>query len=149
MTTRAPRGREQDGVEPDDVWPAVRAVWVAGLTPLVMLYARARAGQARDAGDGSRDGDGGLAAPGVIVQRMLGGARTTVYTRPPGRPTADEVWLEGASGRIGPGTVPVGEYKVKARFRGEAAISAGRVSVSEGQAVALACSADFQLCKVR
>lgn len=91
-------GRSIAGVAPDDVWAAVRAVWVASLTPLVMLYARARAGQAHTAGDAAGDADAGLAAPGVVVQRLLGGARTTVYTRPPGRPTADEVWLDVGDG---------------------------------------------------
>ncbi len=62
---------------------------------------------------------------------------------------ADEVWLEGPTGRVGLGAVPAGDYKIKARFRGEAAISAGRVTVRAGQAVTLSCSADFQLCKAK
>lgn len=60
---------------------------------------------------------------------------------------ADEVWLEGESGRVELGRVPAGTYKVKARFRGEAAISAGVLTVRDGRTVSLSCSADFQLCK--
>ena len=67
-------------VAPDAVWPAIRAVWAAALTPLVVAYARAMGGAA-------------IAAPAVIVQRQADGAPATIYTRPPGRPGADEVWI--------------------------------------------------------
>lgn len=80
-------GRSIGPLAPDDVWPAVRAVWAASLTPLVARYARA-------AGEGAR----ALAAPGVVVQRWLPGARLVVYTRPPGRPDADEAWLGAGEG---------------------------------------------------
>ncbi len=65
------------GVAPAEVWPAIRAVWAASLTPLVIAYARGAAAQ----------------PAGVIVQRARAGARVVVYTRPPGRPHADELWL--------------------------------------------------------
>jgi len=69
-------------VTPDDVWPAIRAVWASALTPLAAAYARRR----------------GHAPPqiGVILQRYLPGERVTIYTRPPGAPTADELWEQRA-----------------------------------------------------
>ncbi len=78
-------GRSIAGVEPADVWAAVRCVWVASVTPLVALYARSNR-------------DETVAAPGVVVQRQVAGTRMTVFTRPPGRPRADEVWLDAGDG---------------------------------------------------
>lgn len=70
-------GRSELGIAADAVWSAIRAVWSSALTPLVVAYAR---GPARP--------------PAVIVQRLAPGARLTIYTRPPGRPDADELWLD-------------------------------------------------------
>ena len=67
-----------------DVWPAIRAVWASALTPLAASYARRR-----DA----------TIAIGVIVQRFVAGERLVVYTRPPGAPDGDELWIQRA-GRI-------------------------------------------------
>ncbi len=88
-------GRSELGVAPDDVWPAIRAVWAAALTPLVVAYAR---GDARP--------------PAVIVQRRAPGQRIVIYTRPPGRPTADELWLDDGSGPLvrGPRAQPAGSW---------------------------------------
>ncbi|HTR56081.1 MAG TPA: PEP/pyruvate-binding domain-containing protein [Kofleriaceae bacterium] len=62
-----------------DVWAAIRAVWTSALTPLAATYARRR---------------GASIAIGVIVQRFVEGARVTVYTRPPGQPTRDELLVQ-------------------------------------------------------
>jgi pyruvate,water dikinase len=70
-------GRSLLDVATGEVWPAIRAVWASALTPLVVAYAR---GPARP--------------PAVIVQRMAPGRRVAVYTRAPGRPAADELWLD-------------------------------------------------------
>jgi pyruvate,water dikinase len=70
------------GVAPRDVWVAIRAVWASACTPLVAHYAR-RTPTTR-------------IEIGVVVQRAVDGAATTVYTRPPGRPDAGEVWIETA-----------------------------------------------------
>lgn len=78
-------GRSIARVPPDEVWRAIRAVWAASMTPLVAVYARAAGGSGL-----------ALAPPGVIVQRWIAGASCTVYTRPPGRPDADEVWIDRA-----------------------------------------------------
>ena len=76
------------GVDPDDVWAAIRAVWASACTPLVVRYARG--------------GGADQIAVGVIVQREAAGERVTVYTRPPGAPTGDAVWIEraGATTRV-------------------------------------------------
>ncbi len=76
-------GRSEIGVAAADVWPAIRAVWASALTPLVVAYAR---GDARP--------------PAVIVQRVAPGVRVVVYTRPPGRPDVDEVWLDDGAGPL-------------------------------------------------
>ena len=66
-------------VSPDDVVEMVRAVWASALTPLAAHYARRH---------------GGHVAIGVVVQRFVEGAVTTVYTRPPGKPTADTALVQ-------------------------------------------------------
>jgi len=66
-------------VAPGDVWPAIRAVWTSALAPLAASYARRRGAQITIA---------------VIVQRFVPGERATVYTRPIGEPTGDELWLQ-------------------------------------------------------
>lgn len=71
-------------VDPGDVWPAIRAVWASACTPLVAHYARRR-GVAR-------------IEIGVVVQRFVAGERIVVYTRPPGVPDGDTVWIERAIG---------------------------------------------------
>ncbi|HVV86519.1 MAG TPA: PEP/pyruvate-binding domain-containing protein, partial [Kofleriaceae bacterium] len=70
-------GRTELDVATDDVWTAIRMVWAAALTPLVAAYAR-----------------GDTRPPAVIVQRFVRGPRSVVYTRPPGRPAADELWFD-------------------------------------------------------
>ena len=72
------------GVAPDEVWRAIRVVWAGSVAPLVAIYARG--GQLDD-----------VTSPGVIVQREIAGERLTVYTRAPGRPGDDEVWLAAAA----------------------------------------------------
>jgi pyruvate,water dikinase len=66
-------------VAPAEVWDAIRAVWASAVTPLAAAYARRR---------------GGHLALGVIVQRFVRGDGVTIYTRPPGEPAGDEVWLQ-------------------------------------------------------
>jgi pyruvate,water dikinase len=63
-----------------DVWAAIRVVWASACTPLVAQYARVRGVERLEVG--------------VVIQRHVPGARLTVYTRPPGRPGAAEVWIE-------------------------------------------------------
>lgn len=77
-------------VEAAAVWPAVRAVWSASLLPLVAAYAQARGAA--------------VTAPAVIVQTHVAGFRATIYTRPPGQPTADLAWI--ACGPGAPARVP-------------------------------------------
>lgn len=67
-------------VQPADVLPAVRAVWSSALTPLAVRYARLR--------------DGAAIAIAVILQRYIAGERVTIYTRPPGAPARDELWIQ-------------------------------------------------------
>jgi phosphohistidine swiveling domain-containing protein len=101
----------QTMVAPADVWRAIRAVWASACTPLVADYAR-RQRVAR-------------IAVGVIVQRHVDGARLTVYTRAPGRPAADEVWLEpegGATARTTRGDAV--DRRVALALAAEAAIDA-------------------------
>ena len=66
-------------VRPEEVWPAIRAVWASALAPLAVGYARSR---------------GEVPAIAVILQRHVPGELVTVYTRPPGAPDADEVWVQ-------------------------------------------------------
>jgi pyruvate,water dikinase len=92
------------GVPADQVWAAIRAVWTSALTPLAASYARQR---------GSHDGP----AIAVIVQRFVPGERATVYTRPPGAPRADELWIQRGDqldrrARGAPG--PIGELALRA-----------------------------------
>ncbi len=65
--------------DPDDVWAAVRAVWLAALAPLAVAYARRRAGEIH---------------VGVIVQAIAPGELVTIYTRPPGSPASDDVLVQ-------------------------------------------------------
>ena len=78
-------------VRPDAVVPALRAVWTSALAPLAVRYARRRAG---GGGDGDGDGDGDPIAIAVILQRHVAGELVTIYTRPPGAPERDEVWIQ-------------------------------------------------------
>ncbi len=66
-------------VPSDDVWRAVRAVWLSALTPLSAAYARRRVAAIR---------------VGVIVQVMAPGSLVTIYTRPPGAPDSDELLVQ-------------------------------------------------------
>ncbi len=63
----------------DELWPAIRAVWISALTPLAATYARRR---------------GGEIAIAVIVQKFVAGEQMTFYSRPPGAPEVDEVWRQ-------------------------------------------------------
>lgn len=66
-----------------EVWPAIRAVWTSALAPVAAAYAR------------RRGSDGAVAVPvAVIVQRFVPGERLTVYTRPPGAPRDNDVWVQ-------------------------------------------------------
>ncbi len=90
-----------------DVWAAIRAVWTSALTPFAASYARQR----------------GELAVGVIVQRFVEGERVTVYTRPPGAPGGDELWVQQGSridkeSRTAPGAIGT------LALRAEAAIDA-------------------------
>lgn len=63
----------------DDVASAIAAVWTSALAPMVVAYANARGG----------------AAPrlAVLLQAFVPGRVTTVYTRVPGQPAGDTMWL--------------------------------------------------------
>ena len=65
----------------EELWEAIRFVWVSALTPLAAAYARKR---------------GGTIAIGVIVQEYVSGTPFTVYTRPPGQPSSQEVLIQRA-----------------------------------------------------
>jgi pyruvate,water dikinase len=80
-------------VPPAAVWDAIRAVWQSALTPLAAAYGRRRGAASR----------GPLGTFGVILQRFVHGEDVTIYTRPPGSPTRDEVWVQrgGALRRTG------------------------------------------------
>ena len=67
----------ETAVAPNDVWPAVRAVWTSALTPLAAAYGHGRA-----------------IAIGVIVQRFIPGERVTIYTRPPGVPDGTQLVVQ-------------------------------------------------------
>lgn len=69
-------------VSQDELWPAIRAVWISALTPLAASYARRR---------------GGEIAIAVIVQQYVEGEQMTIYSRPPGAPDTDEVWQQHGS----------------------------------------------------
>ncbi|MBK9036261.1 MAG: hypothetical protein IPL61_34290 [Myxococcales bacterium] len=78
------------GVAPAQVWDAIRQVWVAAVTPLVVAYARAR-------------GQTTVAPPAVIIQAQVAGFRATIYTRPPGQPDGAQAWIAcgpGAPARV-------------------------------------------------
>jgi phosphohistidine swiveling domain-containing protein len=65
--------------DPADVWAAVRSVWLAALAPLAVAYARRRAVGVH---------------VGVIVQAIAAGELVTIYTRPPGSPTSNEMLVQ-------------------------------------------------------
>ncbi|HEV7556529.1 MAG TPA: PEP/pyruvate-binding domain-containing protein, partial [Kofleriaceae bacterium] len=69
----------REAVELGDLWSAIRTVWESALTPLAAAYARGRP-----------------ISIGVIVQRHIAGVPIHVYTRPPGSPHRDEVWIQEA-----------------------------------------------------
>lgn len=95
-------------VPPAEVWAAIRAVWTSALTPLAVTYARRR---------------GGTIAIGVIVQRFVPGEVVTIYTRPPGTPTADEVLIQRGTA-IDRTTRTASSSAVALALRAETAIAA-------------------------
>lgn len=66
-------------VSRDDLWHAIRGVWVSALTPLAVTYARRR---------------GAPISIGVIVQAYVPGEKITVYTRRPAQPQINEVLVQ-------------------------------------------------------
>lgn len=66
-------------VPPGELWPAIGAVWDSARSPEATAYARRR---------------GASVTIGVIVQRHVAGAPITIYSRPPGRPSDDELWIQ-------------------------------------------------------
>ena len=104
-------GRSIGPIDPEEVWRAVRAVWVASLTPMVAIYAR-------------RSG-GSPASPGVVVQAWVAGTARTVFTRPPGKPAGGETWIDagdGAPERVARDAV--GDARVALALAAERAIEA-------------------------
>ena len=61
---------------------------------------------------------------------------------------AKRVWLVSAQGTFGPGTVPVGTYKIKVLFDGKEPLEVGEVSVNEGSEHVIKCQSLFSKCKV-
>lgn len=97
-------------VPPADVWAAIRAVWTSALTPLAVTYARRR---------------GGRIAIGVIVQRFVPGELVTIYTRPPGAPTGDELVVQRGVTLERTARSAASARTVALALRAEAAIAAG------------------------
>ncbi|MBS1121757.1 MAG: PEP-utilizing protein mobile region [Deltaproteobacteria bacterium] len=100
------------GVPASEVWAAIHAVWNSARTPLAASYARQRG----DHG-GPADDPTARCAMAVIVQRFVPGERVTVYTRPPGAPRIDELWVQrgdrlAKQPRGAPG--PLGELALQA-----------------------------------
>lgn len=58
------------------------------------------------------------------------------------------VSLSGPAGRFGAGVVPTGTYEVTATFPGRDPRSFGRVTISPGETVRIACDAGFSNCLV-
>jgi phosphohistidine swiveling domain-containing protein len=81
-------------IKPDDLDGAVDDVLASAEGPGVRAYLEQRG-----------LGDAPTAGLAVIVQRQVGGgrgdARGVLYTRPPGQPDRDEVWVEAAVGAGG------------------------------------------------
>jgi phosphohistidine swiveling domain-containing protein len=72
-------------IRPDDLGPAIRDVLASAEGPAVRAYLAQRV-------------SAGSVALSVIVQRQVGGrAHGVLYTRPPGQPERDEVWVEAAA----------------------------------------------------
>jgi len=65
----------------EELWPAIRAVWISALTPLAAAYANFR---------------GGEISINVVVQRAVTGTPVVIYTRPPGAPDGAEIWIQRA-----------------------------------------------------
>lgn len=77
-----------------DLWHAIRGVWVSALTPLAVTYARRRsAAISLDRRTPSQSATRELAI-GVIVQTYVPGERVTVYTRRPAAPAINEVLVQ-------------------------------------------------------
>jgi len=66
-------------VRREDLWHAIRGVWISALTPLAVTYARRR---------------GAPISIGVIVQSYIEGEPVTVYTRRPAAPAVNEVLVQ-------------------------------------------------------
>ena len=66
-------------VRREDLWHAIRGVWVSALTPLAVTYARRR---------------GAPISIGVIVQAFVEGEPVTIYTRRPAAPAVNEVLVQ-------------------------------------------------------
>jgi phosphohistidine swiveling domain-containing protein len=101
-----------------ELWSAIRFVWARAVTPLVARYARER-------------GASGFALS-VIVQRYVEGQPVILYTRPPGAPTRDEMWIQRAAigdreARIGPADPGVRLDRVPRSGGGDAQILANAV----------------------
>lgn len=111
----------------DELPAAVRAVWASAETPLWRAYARARGLDL-----------GGLVRMAVVVQPMIAGEVAGVaYTRPPGRPEADEMIVETHERAGAPaGSIRVGRAP-GARARGmHAELDAARIAAVARAALA-------------
>jgi len=62
---------------------------------------------------------------------------------------ADRVELAGAHGRVAPGSVPTGTYKVYAKFPGTDEAPGETIVVRAGQTVTLDCNSGFLICRVK
>jgi len=71
-------------IRPEELAGAIAEVVASAETPAVRAYLERR-----------RTADTSLA---VIVQRQVGGVSGVLYTRPPGQPDGDEVWVEAGHG---------------------------------------------------
>ena len=78
------------GVAPEQLGLAIRDVAASAERPAVRAYLERRRSGSADAGE--------PVAMAVVVQRQVDGTGGVLYTRPPGRPDADEIYVEAHLG---------------------------------------------------
>jgi len=96
-------------VAADDALAAIHEVWHSGVGPLAAAYGELHGGEVHAM---------------VIVQRFEPGTRVTIYTRPPGRPAHDEVWIEAAGATMRAAARDADDPWVRLALAAEHAISA-------------------------
>lgn len=113
------------------VAPAVDSIPAASIpaTPSASARPGARSGGAATASQDPGQAEG----PPPATLRVVG--------------EAESVQVVGSDGRVRtPGRLPPGRYTLRATFAGGAPVSAGHVTVVQGEEVTVKCVAAFQLC---